>query len=101
MLAVGAPMPVSIGLCADELDDENRKRLDLIALKQLGLGERELANMHDAIKTYVAGRIHKAKRETTQKGRQPDLEQTKKRNKAADSLRGIWATLPAEEHAED
>ena len=90
-----------IGLCADELDDENRKRLDLIALKQLGLGERELANMHDAIKTYVAGRIHKAKRETTQKGRQPDLEQTKKRNKAADSLRGIWATLPAEEDAED
>ena len=57
-------------LCADELNNEDRKRLDLIALKQIGLGEEDLTAMHEAIKAYVAGRIHKAKRETTQKGRQ-------------------------------
>jgi type I restriction-modification system DNA methylase subunit len=83
-----------IRLCADELDDEGRKALDLAILKRIGLGEAELSSMYEAIKSYVAGRIHKAKRETTQRGRQPDLKQAKKRQKAADSLRGIWSELP-------
>jgi hypothetical protein len=89
-----------IGLCGDELNYEDRKRLDLIALKQIGLGEQDLTKMHEAIKAYVAGRIHKAKRETTQKGRL-DLKQAKKRQRAADSLRGIWAGLPEEEEDEE
>jgi len=90
-----------IALCGDELDDADRKRLDLIALKSIGLGDAELSAMHEAIKAYVSGRIHKANRETTQKGRQGDLKEAKKRNKAADSLRGIWAGLPKADDEED
>lgn len=83
-----------IMLCSDELEEKSRKQLDLAILKQLGFDEAELSAMYDAIRTYVAGRIHKAKRETTQSGRQGDLTQIKKRQKAADSLRGIWSSLP-------
>jgi hypothetical protein len=90
-----------IRLCADELNDADRKRLDLIVLRQIGLGEGDRVSVYEAIKAYVAGRIHKAKRETTQKGRQVDLKQTKKRQKAADQLLGIWAGLPEEEENEE
>jgi hypothetical protein len=59
-------------LCGDELEEKSRKELDLAVLKHIGLGESEMYEMHEAIKAYVAGRIHKARRETTQRGRQKD-----------------------------
>lgn len=59
-------------LCGDELDEKSRKELDLAVIKHIGLGESEMYEMHEAIKAYVAGRIHKARRETTQRGRQDE-----------------------------
>ena len=58
-----------IMLCEDELAESSRRDLNLLALTHIGLGQPELENMYTAIRSYVSGRIHKASRGTTQKGR--------------------------------
>jgi len=59
-----------ICLCTDELRRADRRALDARVLELMGLDPAEvLEPMYEAIQSYVAGRIHKARRGTTKKGR--------------------------------
>ncbi len=80
-----------IGLCGDEHSQPDRRVLDAGILRCLGFEDDAIDavqnEMYASIQSYVAGRIHKARRETTKKA-------GRKRSEAADSTLGIWSGLP-------
>lgn len=59
-----------IHLCADELTQRDRQLLDAAFLAGLGLDPSCLGAMYESVVSHVAGRITKARRSTTKKGRQ-------------------------------
>lgn len=57
-------------LCGEELQLEDRRLLDSSMMEILGLEPRSsVDNLYEHIKIFVTGRIHKARREITKKGR--------------------------------
>lgn len=62
-----------IMLCTDELEQPDRHALDGYLLELLGLNAKAvLPALYDAIRGYISGRIHKARREVTRRGRTDD-----------------------------
>jgi hypothetical protein len=62
-----------IGLCADELKLADRRQLDRLALRAAGVEDDGVLNeLYDVVASRVAGRIEKARRSITKKGRVND-----------------------------
>ena len=77
-----------IGPIYDEVKQVDRQALDSVLFEAIGLTAAESADLYTAVENLVRARLNKSK--------SLDTRETKKRQKAADSLRGIWAHLPAD-----
>lgn len=62
-------------LCSDEVRQADRRELYAAILDAIGIkGTSYLDELYDALVRYVSGRISKARRETTKKGRIADQD---------------------------
>ena len=70
----------------EELDQQDRRKLDAVIFEALGASKKDREDIYGAVIALIEARVNKAA--------SLDGKGTKKRQKAADSLRGIWAGLP-------